>query len=87
VFSLGLRNVELLQAERGGVISYVTVRRWCEECGQIFANRLRRRQPRPWDKWHLGGVVIRMQAVLNDLRRAADQDGVAQYHVIFRRAA
>jgi putative transposase len=47
VFSLSLRDVELLLAERGVVVSYETVRRWCKKLGQSFANRLRRRRPRP----------------------------------------
>src|SRR5580692_4726985 len=47
VFSLSLRDVELLLAERGIVVSYETVRRWCKKFGQSFANRLRRRWPRP----------------------------------------
>ena len=49
VFSLSLRDVELLLAERGVVVSYETVRRWCKKFGQTFANRLRRRRPRPGD--------------------------------------
>jgi putative transposase len=59
VFSLSLRNVELILAERGVVVSYETVRRWCEKFGQTFANRLRRRRPRPGDKWHLDEGVPR----------------------------
>jgi transposase-like protein len=31
VFSLSLRDVELLLAERGVVVSYETVRRWCKK--------------------------------------------------------
>ncbi len=56
VFSLSLRDVELLLAERGIVVSYETVRRWCRKFGQSFADCLRRRRPRPGDKWHLDGV-------------------------------
>ena len=53
VFSLSLRDVELLLAERGVVVSYETVRRWCRKFGQSFANGLRGRRPRPGDTWHL----------------------------------
>ena len=53
VFSLSLRDVELLLAQRGIVLSYETVRRWCKKFGQSFANRLRRRRPRPGDRWHV----------------------------------
>jgi hypothetical protein len=43
VFSLSLRDVELLLAERGIIVSYETVRRWCRKFGQSFAHGLRRR--------------------------------------------
>ena len=33
VFSLSLRDVELLLAERGIAVSYETVRRWCRKFG------------------------------------------------------
>src|SRR5271163_2775510 len=49
VFSLSLRDVELLLAERGVVVSYETIRRCCKKFGQSFANRLRHRQARPGD--------------------------------------
>ena len=77
VFSLSLRDVELLLAERGIMVSYETVRRWCRKFGQSYANRLRRRRPRPGDKWHLDEVFIRIQGVQHYLWRAVDQDGVA----------
>ena len=65
VFSLSLRDVELILAERGIAISYETIRRWCREFGGGFANCLRRRRPHPGDKWHLDEVFI------SDPRRAA----------------
>jgi putative transposase len=74
VFSLSLGDVELLLAERGVVVSYETVRRWCEKFGQTFAYRLRR-GPRPGDKWHMDEVFIRIQGVQHYLWRAVDQDG------------
>lgn len=45
VFSLSLRDVELLLAERGVVVSYESVRRWCTKFAASFADRMRR--PRP----------------------------------------
>jgi putative transposase len=76
VFSLSLRDVELLLAERGIVVSYETVRRWCKKFGQTFAHRLLRRRPRPGDKWHLDEVFVWIQGVQHYLWRAVDQDGV-----------
>jgi putative transposase len=87
VFSLSLRDVELLLAERGIVVSYETVRRWCKKFGQSFANRVRRRRPRPGDKWHMDEVFIRIRGVQHYLWRAVDQDGVALDMVQARRDA
>jgi putative transposase len=50
VFSRSLRHVELLLADRGVVVSYETVRRWCKKSAESFADRLHRRRPRPGDK-------------------------------------
>ena len=73
VFSLSLRDVELLLAERGVVASYETIRRWCRKFGQTFAGRLRRRRPRPGDKWYLDEVFIRNpgSAALSVARRGS----------------
>jgi len=76
VFSLSLRDVELILAERGVVVSYESIRRWCRKFGQSVANRLRRRRPRPGDKWHLDEVFIRIRGEVHHLWRAVDQDGV-----------
>ena len=38
VFNLSLRDVELLLAERGVVVYYETVRRWCKKFGASFAD-------------------------------------------------
>jgi putative transposase len=76
VFSLSLRDVELLLAERGVVVSYETVRRWCKKFGQSFADRMRDRRPRPGDKWYLDEVFVRIQGVQHYLWRAVDQNGV-----------
>src|SRR6202167_6136810 len=76
VFSLSLRDVELLLVERGIIVSYETVRRWCKKYGECFAKRIRRRRSQPGDKWHLDEVFIRIQGVQHYLWRAVDQDGV-----------
>ena len=76
VFSLSLRDVELLLAERGITASYETVRRWCRKFSQSFAQSMRRRRRRPGDKRHMDVVFIRIQGALHYLWRAVDQDGV-----------
>jgi putative transposase len=71
VFSLSLRDVELILAERGVVVSYETVRRWCKKFAASFADRLRRRRPRPGDKWYMDEVFIRILGVQHYLWRAS----------------
>jgi putative transposase len=85
VFSLSLRDVELLLAERGIVVSYETVRRWCKKFGEGFAKCLRRRRPRPGDKWYMDEVFIRIGGVQHYLWRAVDQDGVVLDILVQRR--
>ncbi len=76
VFSLSLRDVELLLAERGIVVSYECVRRWCLKFGQSFADKLRRRRPGPGGTWHLDEVFLRINGEQHYLWRAVDQHGV-----------
>ncbi len=74
-FALSYRDVEELLAERGVMLTYETVRQWCRKFGQAYANGLRRRRPRPGDKWHLDEVFIAINGVQHYLWRAVDQDG------------
>ncbi len=74
-FPLGFREVEELMLERGVIVSYGTVRRWCLKSGQQYASGLRRRQPRPGGKWHPDEVFIEISGEQEYLWRAVDQDG------------
>ncbi len=74
-FARSYRDVEELLAERGVLVTYETVRQWCRKFGQAYANELRRRRPRPGDKWHLDEVFISINGVTHYLWRAVDQDG------------
>ncbi|MFD5337843.1 IS6 family transposase [Streptomyces hawaiiensis] len=75
-FPLSFREVEELMLERGVIVSYETIRRWCMKFGHRYANSLRRRQPRPGDKWHLDEVFIKINGEQKYLWRAVDQDGM-----------
>lgn len=59
-FPLSYRAVEELMFERGVVVSYETIRRWCHKFGPLFAAEIRRRRRQPKDKWHLDEVQIKM---------------------------
>jgi putative transposase len=74
-FCLSYRDVEELMAARGVVLTYEAVRYWCRKFGQAYANALRRRRPRPGDKWHLDEVFLTINGERHYLWRAVDQDG------------
>src|SRR3954468_22203418 len=57
-FPLSLRMVEEMLAFRGLEVSYETIRQWSLKFGQEFANIVRRRLPRPGDKWHLDDGLV-----------------------------
>lgn len=75
-FSLSLRDIELLLAERGIIVTHESIRRWCSRFGQAFAAKLRRRRPQSRDTWHLDEVYLRINGVVHYLWRAVDQRGV-----------
>src|SRR5918996_3527540 len=74
-FCLSYRDVEALMAARGVIVTYEAVRYWCRKFGQAYANQLRRRPPRPGDKWHLDAVFLTINGARHYLWRAVDQDG------------
>src|SRR6266542_3287451 len=49
-FSLSYRDVEELMAARGIVVTYETIRQWCQKFGQQYANQLRRRRAQTGDQ-------------------------------------
>src|ERR1700693_3444617 len=74
-FCLSFRDVEDLLAERGVVVTYETIRLWCQKFGADYARKLKRRQGRLGDTWHLDEVFIRINGQQQYLWRAVDQDG------------
>ena len=74
-FPLSFREVEEMMLARGVVVSYETIRAWCAKFGQAYANQLRRRRPRPGDKWHLDEVFVKINGAQRYLWRAVDQHG------------
>jgi putative transposase len=75
-FPLSLRMVEEMLAFRGIEVSHETIRQWGLKFGQEFANIIRRRLPRPGDKWHMDEVVLKIAGRKHYLWRAVDQHGV-----------
>ena len=74
-FGVSFRDVEDLLAQRGITVSYEAIRLWCLTFGSVYARRLKRRQGRLGDIWHLDEVFVTIQGQRRYLWRAVDQDG------------
>jgi putative transposase len=74
-FSLSLRDVEELLAKRGITVTHETIRQWCRKFGPEYARRLKRREGRLGDVWHLDEVFVKIGGGRHYLWRAVDQDG------------
>jgi putative transposase len=74
-FTLSLRDVEDLLAERGISVSYETVRRWVNHFGPVIAADLRKRRPKPHSIWHLDEVYLKIDGRMMYLWRAVDTEG------------
>jgi len=74
-FCLSFRDVEELLLERGVVVTYEAIRKWCRKFGQQYANHLRRRRPRPGDKWHLDEGAPRTHSEVAGVRCCTGDEG------------
>ncbi len=79
-FALSFRDVEELLAKRGIIVSYETVRQWCRKFGPEYARKLKRRQGRLGDIWHVDEVFMKIRGERHYLWRAVDQDGDVIVH-------
>ena len=80
VFSLSLRDTELILAERGVVVSHESIRRWCLRFGTDFAAKLRKWRPKPGDTWHMDEVYLRINGEIFYLWRAVGKHGGSSPH-------
>jgi transposase-like protein len=74
-FTLSLRDVEALLAERGIEVSYEAIRCWAQKFGVQFARNLRRSRPKPTGRWHLDEMAVRIGGRRMFLWRAVDDEG------------
>ncbi len=74
-FALSLRDVEDLLAKRGVIVSYESIRVWCQRFGTQIAAKIRRNRPAPADKWHLDEDVVSLRSQKHWLWRAVDANG------------
>lgn len=57
-FTLSIRDVEELLAQRGVEVSREAVRCWVNKFGPLIAADLRRRRGPPTGRWHLDEMVV-----------------------------
>ena len=74
-FTLSLRDVEEMLAQRGIEVSYETIRCWTIKFGPLFARNLQRRRPSPSSRWHLDEMVCTVAGKRMYLWRAVDDEG------------
>lgn len=75
-FQLSLRDIEELLFERGVVVSYETIRRWCDKFGASFAHRAKAARRKPGSTWHRDEMFVTLRGEPYLLWRAVDQHGV-----------
>ncbi len=69
------RHIEDLLAVRGIVVSYESVRLWCNKFGPKYAKRLKRRHQGFGDTFFIDEVFVKIDGKQHYLWRAVDQDG------------
>jgi len=73
-FTLSLRDVEELLAQRGIEVSYETIRCWTLKFGRLFTCNLRRSRPKQTGRWHLDEMVVKIGRKRMYLWRAVDDE-------------
>ena len=74
-FTLSVRDVEELLAQRGIEVSREAVRCWVIKFGPLIAANLRRRRLAPTGRWHLDEMVVKIGGRRMYLWRAVDDEG------------
>jgi transposase-like protein len=74
-FSLSLRNLEELMAERGLAVDHTTIWRWTQTYGPEVYRRLRGQLKRKSATWHIDETFVRIAGRWMYLFRAVDSQG------------
>ncbi|MDW3688404.1 IS6 family transposase [Cupriavidus sp. CV2] len=74
-FNLSLRDIEELLFERAVVVTYETIRRWCDKFGAGYAQRVKAARRKPGSTWHLDEMFVTLRGEPYLLWRAVDEHG------------
>ncbi|VVE59139.1 transposase [Pandoraea sputorum] len=83
-FQLSLRDIEELLFERGLIVSYETIRRWCDKFSARFAHRVKAARRKPGSTWHLDEMFVSLRGEPYLLWRAVDEHG-AQLDILLQK--
>jgi hypothetical protein len=70
---LSLRDVEELLFERGVIVTYETIRCWCDKYGADFSHRVKTARRKPGSTWHLDEMFVTLRGEPYLLWRAVDE--------------
>jgi putative transposase len=74
-FSLSLRDIEELLLERGIVVTYETIRCWCDKFGARFAQCAKAARRKPSNPGHLDEMFLTLRGEPYLLWDAVDEHG------------
>lgn len=74
-FQLSLRDVEESLFECGVIVSYETIRRWCDKFGVDFSHRIMAAERKPGGAWHLDEMFVTLRGEPYLLWQAVDEHG------------
>jgi putative transposase len=74
-YSLSLRNLEGMMAERGIAVDHATIHRWVIRYSPELLERFNRRKRPVTDKWHVDETYIKVRSQWRYLYRAIDSNG------------
>ncbi|MGF6368221.1 transposase-like protein [Paraburkholderia sp. RAU6.4a] len=70
-----MRDIEELMLERGVVVTYETIRCWCDKFGARFAQCAKAARRKPGSTWHLDELFVTLRGEPYLLWRAVDEHG------------
>src|SRR5258708_29758010 len=74
-FRFSLRDIEELLLERGVVVTYETIRCWCDRFGTKFAQCAKAARRKPASTWHLDEMFVTLRGEPYLLWRTVDEHG------------
>jgi len=81
-FQLSLRDIEELLFERGVIVTYGTIRCWCDKFGNCFALRVKAERRKPGSTWHLDVMFVTLRGESYLLWRPVDGHDAELYILV-----